>query len=447
MMTPQYNLFDSQKYGNLTDDDRPLFNAEQLEDSSQQMGEVSTSMPLPRVVMNLHGSLSESDDDDERAVVDLDGLSLVYKNDEEHGDDASDMNLSFVYRPQAGGWEDEEGMVLSANPAWMQLLGGDNLTTYHEDGEGRNSSRGNEGDQEFDPHRRRSFLSVNSSQKSGGNGEEEGRRSRRRSFMTVSSAGGSDIVAVKAGRTFPSITSHFCTHALYSFVFLHTSSPLLLHTLALAQVEPISLPCKHALSLTCTLFQYISGGAYFPAAAAYVAAASAAAAAVGFRSPQLTNSVSKNNRVFPSTQQYTPNLGADHTPLNADDLFNKQLKKAADDFIPEHTIEDAEAPKSTPTSPQPSVVASPVHSPERSPTVRNYSYSLASKESGSRTTEHRDRDRDHAMDFTSVYEEPGSDCILDDTSSPTFTLSNAPSYIPSHTLYHTLTLTHSNILS
>ena len=115
--------------------------------------------------------------------------------------------------------------------------------------------------------------------------------------------------------------------------------------------------------------------------------------------------MSKNNRVFPSTQHYTPHLSANN-PLNADDLFNKQLKKAADDFIPEHTVEDAEAPKSTP--------ASPVRSPERPSTVRTYSV-----ESGSRNTPYadlRDRsgssqqtrhDRDHAMDFSSVYVEPG----------------------------------------
>ena len=177
------------------------------------------------------------------------------------------------------------------------------------------------------------------------------------------------------------------------------------------------------------------GGAYFPAAAAYMAAVSAsvsaaAAAALsplnvdvpgggggggGGVRPSSTHCSSKSSdnsssqiRVYnPSLQPFSPHFsGGRGSLMNADDLFNKQLKKAADDFIPEHTVEDAEAPKSTP--------ASPVRSPERPSTVRTYSV-----ESGSRNTPYadlRDRsgssqqtrhDRDHAMDFSSVYVEPG----------------------------------------
>ena len=187
MMSPQYNLFDSQKSGDYTDNNTPLFNARQLDGASQQLVHNS----LPRVIMDLHSSMAESDEEDNNG-----GTSLIYRNDDEHEDDASDMHLSFVYRPPS---EDEQGMVLSANPAWMQLLDADkNLTEfYNEPSVRRNSTRGNDAEPESEHHRRRSFLSVNSSQKSVG-GDEAG-RSRRRSFMTVSSAGGSDVVAVKAG--------------------------------------------------------------------------------------------------------------------------------------------------------------------------------------------------------------------------------------------------------
>ena len=107
-------------------------------------------------------------------------------------------------------------------------------------------------------------------------------------------------------------------------------------------------------------------------------------------------------RVFnPSAQALPPNFNgvnfnpmSHFSPLDADDLFNKQLKKAADDFIPEHTVEDAEAPKSTPASPQPSV---------GSQTLRTTS--MNSKESRERRYPDRDRDHDRAIDFSAVYTE------------------------------------------
>ena len=243
MMSPQYNLFDSQKSGDLTNDDGPLYDARQLnEAASQQLGHAS----LPRVVMDLEGSMAGSDEDDD---VDNTGLSLFYKNDDEHGDDASDMHLSFVYRPPLGGWEDEQGMVLSANPAWMQLLNPDDVTMYNEIGEGRNSYRsaGNDEEQESAGlHRRRSFLSVNSSQKSGGGGggEEEGEgRSRRRSFMTIDSAGGSDVVAVKAGGAY-----FLRTHTTLMYIVSHPLSylPILIFT-----VRWCLFPCRRRVCSSC----------------------------------------------------------------------------------------------------------------------------------------------------------------------------------------------------
>ena len=104
------------------------------------------------------------------------------------------------------------------------------------------------------------------------------------------------------------------------------------------------------------------GGAYFPAAAAYVAAAAAAASAATptrlVQRPMRTDSGSSNSNGWTkpperssssSAQQFAPHPNS-RQPLSADDLFNKQLKKAADDFIPEHTIEEAEAPTTTPIS-------------------------------------------------------------------------------------------------
>ena len=106
-----------------------------------------------------------------------DVLSVLHKNNEEDGD----LYLSAAY--QESGWEDEQGMILSTNPAWIKLL--DNVDT----------------EQELD-HRRQSFMSVNSSQKSGDDESEVEDQSRKRSFMTISTAGGSDVVAVKAGETY-----------------------------------------------------------------------------------------------------------------------------------------------------------------------------------------------------------------------------------------------------
>lgn len=216
-MSTQYNLFDSQKSGEYTDNGAPLFNAQQLDGASQQSGQES----LPPVVMDLHGSMGDSDDADNN------GMSLVYKNDDEHGDDASDMHLSFVYRPPS---EDDQGMVLSANPAWMQLLDSGNLPAYDTSRVRRNSGRGNEPEPDSDHHRRRSFLSVNSSQKSAGG--EQGGHSRRRSFMTVDSAGGSDVVAVQAGEIY-----FFRAHRL-SYTSFHT--PFITITFLHSQVVHIS---------------------------------------------------------------------------------------------------------------------------------------------------------------------------------------------------------------
>ena len=84
MMSPQYNLFDSQKSGDYTDNNTPLFNARQLDGASQQLVHNS----LPRVIMDLHSSMAESDEEDNNA-----GTSLIYRNDDEHEDDASDMHL------------------------------------------------------------------------------------------------------------------------------------------------------------------------------------------------------------------------------------------------------------------------------------------------------------------------------------------------------------------
>ena len=297
----------------------------------QSQKPIDFSLPLPRIIVNFHGL--ESNDDSHR--LDHDDLSLVYRNDEED----QDLHLSTVYK-QHTEWEDEEGVILSTNPAWLKLLDGDSITATLplDHGQSQDSQNPPSTDSNNLPVSASSSSSVRMSGKSYEG--DEGRFRRKQSFMTVDS----DVVAVKAGETY--FLLHTLVHILITYLLTYLFAYALTH------------PPPSLLTLVPPPL-HLSGGAYFPAAAAYVAAAAAAAsAATPTRGshPLRSDSGSSNSHGWAktpapssSTQQFAPHPSARH-PLSADDLFNKQLKKAADDFIPEHTIEEAEAPKSTPVS-------------------------------------------------------------------------------------------------
>ena len=183
-------------------------------------------------------------------------------------------------------------------------------------------------------------------------------------------------------------------------------------------MHPINtfLGVRYSYLLLYVLYDFSSfvptGGAYFPAAAAYMAHVSATAAAISQKSmddPRGRSSSGRSSsmhcssessdddsnqiRVYNPSAQLSPYFnGGRTTLLNADDLFNKQLKKAADDFIPEHTVEDAEAPMSTPASPQQSMGSRSLHGA-----------SIPSQDSRERRNHDLDHDQNRTIDFSSVY--------------------------------------------
>ena len=215
---PELNIHDAFK--DLFRDDVPLpppprsapHQAAVLSPNSEPV--VPSAMPLPRIAVDFRGLETSNDD----RGLDHDDFSLVYKNDEED----QDLHLSTVYKQHAG-WEDEEGVVLSTNPAWLKLLDGDSITatlTYEYGESPKNQNPPTPPDSPKLPDSANSSSSMRMSGKSYDG--EEGRFRRKQSFMTVDS----DVVAVKAGGTYFLLHKHLHTLNVHLISLIFSQLPL-----------------------------------------------------------------------------------------------------------------------------------------------------------------------------------------------------------------------------
>ena len=169
---------------------------------SQSQKSIDYASPIPRISVNFQG-LESGEEDNSGRKGNHDDYSLLYRNDEED----PDLHLSAVYK-QHTGWEDEDGMILSTNPAWLKLLDGDSITVTippHDSSQDPPSPDSNN----LPVSAGTSSSSVRMSGKSYEG--DEGKSRRKQSFMTVDS----DVVAVKAGK--PS-SYCYCPHS-YTFFF------------------------------------------------------------------------------------------------------------------------------------------------------------------------------------------------------------------------------------